>query len=127
MAPMLAFRSFAIGLTAACFALLVMRPAVVLRVVPVPLSLEASYIVDEPPLAAAPTIVDVAPGVTAAQLASAIRLAPGEHIVAVDDVAVAGDVGAGVLLAARELRSNQFIDFTVVGPAGERRVLALLH
>lgn len=124
---MLAFRSFAIGLTAACFALLVMRPAVVLRVVPVPLSTEASLVAHRPPPIAAPTIIDVAPGVTATQLASAIRLLPGERIIAVDDAAVSGDVGAGLVLATRALRSGQFIDFTVVGSAGERRVLALLH
>ncbi len=124
---MLVFRSFAVGLTAAFLALLVMRPAVVLRVVPAPLASEASHLVLEPPREPTPTIIDVAPGVSAAQLASAIRLAPGEHIIAVDDMAVSGDVAAGLVLASRTLRSREFIDFTVVGPVGERRVLALLH
>lgn len=124
---MLVFRSFAIGLSAACFALLVMRPSVVLRVVEVPMASDAPAFEPAPRGETAPTLIDVAPGVTAEQLASAIRLAPGEHIVAVDDGAVSGDVGAGLALASRDLRSRQFIDFTVSGPAGERRVLALLH
>ena len=118
------FRSFAIGLSAAFLALLVMRPAIVLRVVPAPVALQAPHGAPHVP---APTLIDVAPGVSASQLASAIRLLPGEHIIAVDDVSVSGDVDAGLALASRALHSREFIDFTVFGPAGERRVLALLH
>ena len=122
---MLVFRSFAIGLLAACFALLVMRPEVrVTHVVPtqVPTIALSQHRTDP-----APTIVDVAPGISAAQLALAIRLAPGEQITSVDDVAVSGNVGAGLMLASRTLRSGEYIDFSVAGPRGERRVLALLH
>ncbi len=122
---MLVFRSVSVGLLFACFALLAARPAIELRVqhdTP-----QAPAIAIPAPAPAVPTIIDVAPGVTAAQLAMAIQLAPGEQIMSVDDIAVSGTLGAGMLLASRDLRSRQFIDFTVDGPRGERRVLALLH
>lgn len=128
---MLVFRSFAIGLSAACFALLAMQPDIhVMQVLPAPIPTMA--LTQPPPALApapehAPTIVDVAPGITATQLGLAIRLAPGEQITSVDDVAVSGSLSAGLVLASRPLRSGEYIDFTVGGPSGERRVLALLH
>jgi hypothetical protein len=124
-ASMVVFRSVSVGLLLACFALLVSRPAVEVRVAH-DVSQPATIALAEPE-PAVPTIIDVAPGITARQLASTIHLAPGEQIVAVDDVAVTSDLGAGLLLASRNLRSRQFIDFSVAGPEGERRVLALLH
>lgn len=128
---MLVFRSFAIGLSAACFALLVMRPAVVVRVTPpLPasdLQLAAPSFLDRPVIADIPTIVDVAPGVSPAQIATTIRLSAGEQITTVDDISVANDLGAGILLASHALHSHQFIDLGVSGPQGDRRVLVLLH
>jgi hypothetical protein len=128
---MLVFRSFAIGLSAACFALLVIRPTVELRVADAP---PISTIGPQPyadhgraTTPALPTIVDAAPGITPAQLALTIRLAPGEAITSVDDVAVSSNLGAGIVLASRELRAGHFIDLGVDGPAGPRRVLVLLH
>jgi hypothetical protein len=122
---MLVFRSVSVGLLFACFALLVVRPAVQVRVAHE--AVQPATITIPEPAPIVPTIIDVAPGITAAQLATTIHLAPGEQIVAVDDIAVSGTLGAGMWLASRELRSRQFIDITVDGPAGERRVLALLH
>ena len=122
---MFVFRSLSVGLLLACFALLVSRPAIELRVAHEAPQLATPSIADPAPVA--PTIIDVAPGITAAQLAMTIQLAPGEQITAVDDVAVAGNIGAGMLLASRTLRSGAFIDFSVDGPSGQRRVLALLH
>jgi hypothetical protein len=139
---MLVFRSFVVGLLAACFALLVVRPSVDLRVhhdgaYEAPVWHEpgayrlgpGAYAMAAPvaPAPLPPTIVDAAPGITPTQLALTIRLAPGEHITAIDDVAVNGELVAGMLLATRDLRSRQFIDVSVDGPAGERRVLVLLH
>lgn len=121
---MVVFRSITIGLLFACFALLLTRSTellVVREASQTPLPARA-----EPP-PNLPTIIDVAPGVTAAQLALTIQLAPGEQITAVDDEAVAGTMGAGLVLASRALKSGEFIDFSVDGPQGERRVLALLH
>lgn len=132
---MLLFRSFAIGLSAACFALLVLRPAVVVQVTRAappeqPLSLLVPPLpsfMAGPPAAELPTIVDVAPGMTAAQIAATVRLQPGEQITSVDDASVTNDLSAGILLANRGLYAHQFIDFGVTGPQGERRVLVLLH
>ncbi len=131
---MLVFRSFAIGLSAACFALLVMRPTVELRVAEAPpLHAHAAALRYHPsprtaePIVPVPTIIDAAPGITASQLAAAIRLEPGEQIVTVDEVAVDSDLDAGIVLASRDLRSRDFIDLGVTGPEGNRRVLVLLH
>ena len=121
---MLVFRSFAIGLSAACFALLVMRPSVELRVTEVPVE---SAQAQQAPLPLLPTIVDAAPGITPAQLAMTIRLQPGEQITSVDDLAVTSDLGAGIVLASRDLAARRYIDLGVAGPAGERRVIVLLH
>jgi hypothetical protein len=122
---MFVFRSLSVGLMSACFALLIARPSVEVRVAHD--SAQPATLAVPDPAPPVPTIIDVAPGITAMQLAATIQLAPGEQIIAVDDVAVASDLGAGLLLASRDLRSRQFIDFSVAGPEGERRVLALLH
>jgi hypothetical protein len=127
---MLVFRSFVVGLLAACFALLVVRPGFEVHV-----THDAAYeplwhvdgLAAPPPAPLVPTIIDAAPGISPTQLALSIHLAPGEHITAIDDMSVAGELGAGMLLATRDLRSRQFIDFSVSSPAGERRVLVLLH
>jgi hypothetical protein len=123
---MLVFRSFAIGLLAACFALLVTRPTVELRVAPDPEPApEPRPALPAPP--APPTIIDAAAGITPAQLASTLHLSHGERIVSIDDASVAGDLGAGIALAARELRAREFVDIGVLGPAGARRILVLVH
>ena len=104
---MLVFRSFAIGLSAACFALLCMQPSVVV----------VREEVAAAPTAPAPAIIDVAPGVSIDQLPTLIRLAPGEQISSVDSLE----------LVRLDRHRNQFVDLMVAGPAGERRVLLLLH
>ena len=126
---MLVFRSFAIGLLAACVALLAMRPSVIvvqppaieLAQVALPASMEPR------PASAPPTIVDVAPGVSDDQLALAIRLAPGERIAFANDVAVPPNLPASYVFASRGPRSGQFYDLVVSGLAGDRRVLVLMH
>ncbi len=119
---MFLFRSLAIGLLSACVLLLASRPAYEVR------------IASEPPpvLAAAPpttaTIVDVAPNVPASQLPALIGLAPGEHVVAIGDRAVASDLDAGATLVTSGLRGGSYVDLTIGGgAAGSRRVLVLLH
>ncbi len=139
--------TFAIGLTLGCALLLVPRQPI--QVAPyieiaLPPSIEQTRPspVDGEPFptlalhdlrvaaawpAAAPTIIDVAPGITAAQLALAIRLAPDEYIVGIDGVPVQGDLDAGVQLASLDRRSRQFLDLQVRGPVGERRIVVLMH
>jgi hypothetical protein len=116
---MLVFRSLAIGLLGACFLLLVTRPNVRVERELVPIAQPA------PPAPA--TIIDVAHGVSADQLAGLVRLGPGEHVVAVDDRPVAGDLDAGVLIASGDATAKRYLDLTIGGGAGERRVLLLLH
>lgn len=127
------YRSLALGLLGACCLLLAMRPP--LTVVThgpgqlVVVTQDGAARCPPPTLVAAPgpTIIDVAPGVTIAQLAELVRLGPGEHIATVDDRAVAGALGAGVALAALELRGRTFLDLGIASELGTRRVLVLLH
>src|SRR5688500_12630427 len=118
---MLVFRSLAIGLLAACFALLLTRPRLDVRYVLLPVADYAKLpSFHAGPAYEPPTIIDAAPGITHAQLAETIRLAPGEHIAAIDDVRASNDLSAGMILAARTMRSGEFIHVAVSAPAGER-------
>ncbi|HEY1552480.1 MAG TPA: hypothetical protein VGG28_31850 [Kofleriaceae bacterium] len=113
---MLLFRSLAIGLLGACCLLLATRPPaqVVERVV---------Y------RAAAPsaTLIDVAAGVAPAQLGGLVKLLRDEHVTAIDDRPVGGDLDAGAVLAQLETRPA-FVDLEIDGGAsGHRRVVLLLH
>ena len=73
------------------------------------------------------TVVDVAHGVDATQLASLVRLQPDERVVAVDDQRVDNDFAAGAAIAAHDLNSGKYLDLTVRGTRGSRRVLVLMH
>ncbi len=118
---MLLFRSLTIGLLGACVLLLA-------RVGP-----SRTTIVTPPALAPASsmpkaTIVDLAPGVSSGVVASLIRLAPGEHVVAVDDRAVKSDLDAGAAITGRPRGTGSFVDLEVAAPDGaHRRVLVLMH
>jgi hypothetical protein len=113
---MLLFRSLVLGLLGACCLLLATRPAA--RI------LERVVYRPGPPVA---TIIDVSAGVSAQQLGSLVRLAPGEHVIAVDDHAVADDLDAGAVLAQLDPRPA-FVDLQVTGGrSGQRRVVLLLH
>lgn len=72
------------------------------------------------------TVIDVAHGVATANLPDLVPLALGERIVAVDDMPVANDLAAGMVLAGRLANTGRYIDLTI-GGLGERRVLVLLH
>jgi hypothetical protein len=73
------------------------------------------------------TVVDVARGVDAGTLASLVRLRADERVVAVDDQQVQNDFAAGAAIAARDLASGKYLDLTVTGATGARRVLVLMH
>ena len=127
---MLVLRSFAVGLSAAFFALLVMRPSVV--VVRDRPGIPATFFIERDakanaPVSLPPTIVDVAPGVSPDQLSPLLRLAPGERIAYANDVAVPADLPASFVFAQRASYSGKFFDLVVSGPAGDRRVLVLMH
>jgi hypothetical protein len=115
---MLLFRSLAIGLLGACCLLLATRPPA--RVI------DHERVVYR---AAAPsaTLIDVAAGLPAAQLGSLVKLEREEHVTAIDDRPVRGDLDAGAVLAQLDTRPA-FVDLEIAGGnAGQRRVVLLLH
>ena len=73
------------------------------------------------------TVVDVARGVDAAALGSLVRLRADERVTAVDDQPVANDFAAGAALTQRALGAGKYVDLTVTGAHGSRRVLVLMH
>ena len=120
---MFLFRSLTIGLLGACVMFLVkLEPT---RPAPVP-----TLAMTQPPpmLAAAATIVDVAPGVRGAEVSSLIRLSPGERVVAVDDRRVDSDLAAGAAISNRVNGAGGYVDLDIQTADGpHRRVLVLLH
>jgi hypothetical protein len=70
----------------------------------------------------AATIVDVAAGVTPTLLPSLVKLAPGEHVVAVDDRHVANDLEAGALIANSAPHGYVELDAST-----GRRIVLILH
>jgi hypothetical protein len=127
---MFVYRSIALGLLGACCLLLAMRPPIaVVSHAPGQILVASSREVASVHACVAPgsTIVDVATGVNAAQLAALLHLLPDERVVSIDDVPVAGTLDAGVALAGVELRRGRYVDLGVKSDWGERRVLVLLH
>ena len=121
---MFLFRSLTIGLLGACILLLARLESPTAEVTTGP----ATLAMHAPAPATSATIVDVAPGVRAADVPWLIRLAPGERVVAVDDRRVDSDLAAGVAIANRAPSSGAFVDLDVEGTGGtHRRVLVLLH
>jgi hypothetical protein len=117
---MLLLRSVTTGLVAACVVLAAMARPPVLPSVPM----------SAPPSEATTTpvsIVDVAGGVPASQLATLVHLRAGEAVTAIDDQAVGTELAAGAVIASLPARPGSYIDLTLAGPNGERRVLLLLH
>ena len=115
---MLLFRSVAIGLLGACVLLLAQRPPPIVRI-----EHERELVVA--PHAPAPTIIDVAPGLSSTQLAQLVRLAPDERVTSVDDHPVTGNLDAGTVLG--EPGSRRFVDLAIAGRTHDRRVLVLVH
>lgn len=73
------------------------------------------------------SVVDVARGVAPTELVALIRLRAGERVVAVDETPVASELMAGALIASLPRGSGSYVDLTVAGRDGDRRVLVLLH
>lgn len=122
---MLLFRSVAIGLLGACVLLLAQRPPPVVRGACGGIVIEHERELVVAPHVPAPTIIDVAPGLSSTQLAQLVRLAPDERVTAVDDHPVTGNLDAGTVLG--EPGSRRFVDLAIASRSGERRVLVLVH
>ena len=73
------------------------------------------------------SIVDVAEQVGPAKLAELVYLKGGERVTAINDRPVADDQLAIEAISSLPLRAGQYVDLTVSGATGERRVLVLLH
>ncbi len=124
---MFAFRSLVVGLLGACCLLLAMRPAVTV-VAPAPgRTLATAPAALQPCASTGPTIVDVAPGVTAAQLPTLLHLLPDEHVVSINDTPAASTLDAGVALGKLDLATGRYLDLEIANTWGKRRVLVLLH
>ncbi|MBX3162408.1 MAG: hypothetical protein KF773_40965 [Deltaproteobacteria bacterium] len=113
---MLLFRSLAVGLLGACLYFVVSAPPAPAAPPPIP-----PVIVQAP---SAVTVLDVAPGVDADEIAAMIRLDDGERVTAVGERRVENDLAAGVAMHAV---TDDYVDLTIQGPLGERRVLVLRH
>jgi len=127
---MFVYRSVALGLLGACCLLLATRPPIaVVSQTPGQIFVASSREATATPRPSGPeaTIVDVAPGITASQLAGVLRLLPDERVVSIDDMPVSGTLDAGVSLANVELRPGRYLDLGVKNKHGERRVLVLMH
>lgn len=103
-AGMTLYRSLVLGLLGACLYLLAARPAPVVHPAPTRW-VHAPAIASQRPV---PTLIDVSSQMSSDQLVSLVRLGPGEHIATLDD-------------------HRAYVDVTVQGLRGERRVLLLVH
>ena len=117
---MLLFRSFVVGLLGACCLLIASRPTEI-RVITRPV------VARDAPAPTGATLVDVSPLVATRDIPGMLHLAAGEHVIAVDGANVAGDVETGILFADPAGHRHGYIDVTVAGPAGQRRIVVLLH
>jgi hypothetical protein len=110
------------GLCAACVVLLATFP-------PIRIETPAPARATTLPLSIVDASAQVAPSGLAAlvDLVRLVRLAPDEHIRAIDDRPLDGEVDADALLAERAVRAGEYIDLTVSNGTTERRVLVLVH
>ena len=117
---MLLFRSLTLGMLGACLYLLVSLGRSPHR--------EIRYVAVQTPAPPCAAIVNVAHGVTPAQLPGVIRLAPGEHVVAVADREAHNDLEAGALITEFAPEPQSYLELAVRGAdATTRRVLVLAH
>jgi hypothetical protein len=117
------FRSLTVGLLGAClYTVLQLTAASPGRSVAV-----AEADPEPSPRAPSVTVVDVAHGVSPAQVIELLHLASGERVTAVDDREVGSDLEAGALIAGRGMRTREFVDLTIATGDTTRRLLVLQH
>src|SRR5688572_18017889 len=112
-------RLLTIGLCATCVALLARSPRVHVEVVQVPVARAER-------VAPSLSVVDVAAEVAPSSIPALMRLGRGEWIRAINDQRPDDDVQAEHWISAAA-RPGGFLDLTIAGDAGDRRVLLLIH
>jgi len=124
---MLLFRSITAGLLGACVYLLAQLPearGVEATCVEAPAATFVAHRVRP-----AMTVVDVAHGVSASDVATLVHLDPDERIVSINDVAVDSSLIAGVAIADRVRDGIHYLDLAVARHRASetRRVVVLLR
>jgi hypothetical protein len=119
------FRSLTVGLLGAClYTILKLSAATPAQPVIAVAAAAPAVLAPAPP---AVTVVDVAYGVSPAQIVDLLRLGSGERVVAVDDLEVGSDLEAGAVIAGRGLGTREFVDLTIARGDTTRRLLVLQH
>jgi hypothetical protein len=124
-AAMTPMRSLTTGLVGSCLPLLML---LVMTQEPAPLAASSTVSPSSSSsstITVSGTIIDVAPGVT--DVASLVRLAPGERVIAVDGAPVVSDLAAGEAIAKLPRGKGRYIDLTVAAEGALRRVLVVMH
>lgn len=121
-AGMTPLRSLTTGLLGSCLWLLMF---LVMKGDPAPLPSPPPTPSASAPIAVSGTIIDVAPGVH--DVASLVRLAPGERVISVDGKPVASDLAAGEAIAQLPRGKGRYIDLSVASAGELRRVLVVMH
>lgn len=119
------FRSLTVGLLGACLYTILQLTAAA----PVARGPAVAVADPAPPRPAPPsvTVVDVAHGVSPAQIVDLLHLGQNERVVAVDDLEVGSDLEAGAVIAGRGIRTREFVDLTIARGDTTRRLLVLQH
>ncbi len=138
------FRSFALGLLAACFVVIAMRPAVVIQVSPAAACSRSAAPPDRGavrslrasagrhvlwPRARGPsaTVIDAASAATPSDLVALLRLRSDERIATVDDQRTIDPRVALAEVASAAGAKGRYVDLTIASPAAERRVVLMIH
>ncbi len=135
---MLMFRSFALGLLAACFVVIAMRPAVVVQVSMRPPNSAAARSAPGPihlharssrlhPRAPSATVIDAASAATPSDLVALLRLRSDERIAAVDDLRSTDPSAAIAAVGSAAGAKGRYVDLTIASPFAERRVVLMIH
>lgn len=123
---MLVFRSLTIGLLGACLFLLsglgdeLPQQQITIQYA------EPSHVPRET-VTSNVTVIDVAPNVPPATVASLVRLHSGERIAMIGDRPIDNDLEAGMRLADELRRGGKLVDLTITDDGTLRRVLVVLH
>jgi hypothetical protein len=119
------FRSLTVGLLGACLYTVLQLATATSPARPAAISTAEPS--TQPPPPPSVTVVDVAHGVSPAQIIDLLHLRSGERVVAIDDLEVGSDLEAGAVIAGRGTKTREFVDLTIDSGSTTRRILVLQH